>query len=203
MKRILLVVAMLLWTGQASAAMITTLYGSGVDDGGILLGDGATDGHYTFVAGSSSSVGAAYVVSRIGGGWATLTGSRWISSSADNAGISGIYTTTFDLAGFDHTTANVFGLVAYDDDLVIYLNGSKVYENLENAWSAPRSFSIADKFVSGLNTLSFYVANTGGGPTGLNVALRGTASPVPIPGAVWMLGTGLLALLGVRRKIAA
>jgi hypothetical protein len=32
-------------------------------------------------------------------------------------------------------------------------------------------------------------------------ALNGTAtSPVPIPGAVWMLGSGLLAVVGVRRK---
>ena len=36
-------------------------------------------------------------------------------------------------------------------------------------------------------------------PPGMTVALH-DANPVPIPGAVWLLGSGLLGLVGIRRK---
>jgi hypothetical protein len=32
------------------------------------------------------------------------------------------------------------------------------------------------------------------------VDFQATASPVPIPGAVWLLGSGLIGLVGLRRK---
>ncbi len=38
-----------------------------------------------------------------------------------------------------------------------------------------------------------------GVPGGMSVALH-DANPVPIPGAVWLLGSGLLGLVGIRRK---
>jgi hypothetical protein len=41
--------------------------------------------------------------------------------------------------------------------------------------------------------------NTG---TYTDVQFTGTTSPVPVPGAVWLLGGGLIALLGIRRKNA-
>ncbi|QJB55368.1 hypothetical protein [Pseudodesulfovibrio sp. zrk46] len=35
------------------------------------------------------------------------------------------------------------------------------------------------------------------------VALLGTTAPTPIPGAIWLLGSGLLGLVGLRRKMTA
>ena len=39
-------------------------------------------------------------------------------------------------------------------------------------------------------------------PTGksLDMAFVITGEPVPIPGAVWLLGSGLIALVGLRRR---
>jgi hypothetical protein len=46
---------------------------------------------------------------------------------------------------------------------------------------------------------------TGGGTADLDAiaALSTTNSPVPIPGAVWLLSSGLVGLIGIRRKKAA
>ncbi|MFV1998506.1 MAG: VPLPA-CTERM sorting domain-containing protein, partial [Acidiferrobacterales bacterium] len=61
--------------------------------------------------------------------------------------------------------------------------------------------------VSGLYTLSWQ-SLTGLGPTpGLVtfISLSGVASPVPVPAAAWLFGSGLLSLVGIsrRRKKAA
>ena len=34
----------------------------------------------------------------------------------------------------------------------------------------------------------------------LVIALRGDTNEVPVPGAIWLLGSGLLGLVGVRRR---
>ena len=38
-------------------------------------------------------------------------------------------------------------------------------------------------------------------PDELSVFFEGTASPVPVPAAVWLLGSGLIGLAGLRRKM--
>jgi hypothetical protein len=35
-----------------------------------------------------------------------------------------------------------------------------------------------------------------------DVYFNGTYSPVPVPAAVWLLGSGLLGLIGIRRRNA-
>jgi hypothetical protein len=65
-------------------------------------------------------------------------------------------------------------------------------------------FEILTGFVDGENTLQFSVDNLlpGPNPSGLLVAnLTGTASEVPIPGTVWLLGSALVALAGIRGRL--
>jgi hypothetical protein len=63
-------------------------------------------------------------------------------------------------------------------------------------------FELTDGFLHGKNTLQFWVNNEGRGPTGLLVSdLTGIAAEIPIPAAVWLLGSGLVAVIGLRRRI--
>ena len=78
---------------------------------------------------------------------------------------------------------------------------------MPNGFTAYTAFVIASGFVAGVNTLDFIVHNdyqVGGNPVGLRVEMTGTASPVPLPAAAWLLLSGLVgfAALGRRRPMA-
>jgi len=51
--------------------------------------------------------------------------------------------------------------------------------------------------------IEFRISGSGTARAGISVddMFATNTSPVPIPGAIWILGSGLLGLLGVRRKI--
>lgn len=152
------------------------------------------------------------------GGYPT---SGWIGPVADVSTLASfivpgtyIYTTTFDLTGLDPATATLAGLVAADNGVDIYLNGNLVtgfnYADF-SAFTDDRfpnqSFAINSGFLVGLNTLEFRVANgdntDADSPTGLRVAIAGTANPlvaVPEPTSMAILGLGLVGLAAVRRR---
>jgi hypothetical protein len=201
---------------QAKAASITTLYNTGVNNAGAVLPDGTIgDPHYSLIA-----VPAGTVHSRV----RTATGgypippyfgddnaSAWIGPNNDAQldGAVGNYTyrTTFDLTGFDPSTASITGGWSSDNNgVMILLNGVNT-GNLETRFNqfeigfAP--FTVASGFVSGVNTLDFVVYN-GGGPTSLRVEMTGTANQtVPDGGSTVLLLGGVLSLLGlVRRKMS-
>ena len=51
---------------------------------------------------------------------------------------------------------------------------------------------------SSINVVSVTASSTYSGWNVDNIVLE--ANPVPIPGAVWLLGSGLIAMVGIRRK---
>jgi hypothetical protein len=173
---------------SVSAAPISTLYNTGVDDTGALLDAQATDPHYTLT--SSPDPGAP------GPDATTLKpgfpvppwldegpSSRWIAPQP-NQGVGSapgtyVYTTYFDLTGFDPTTATITGQFSADDNLTaIRLNGTSLGVSAGgfNAWH-PFTIPVGGAFVDGINTLEFDVVNGGTAvnPAGFRVEMTGRA----------------------------
>ena len=173
------------------------VYGTGSEP------NGAVDSHFTITTGSGNGSHAAYVTplsAVYGNNWyADSTTSSWISptrsgttSFPDTASFN--YTTTFDLTGLDPNTYVLFGQIAADDQATILLNGQVVGVDQDSqAWNHFMDFTIGSGFLPGVNTLTFDVGNTGGGATGLNVALAGVDTPEP--SSVALLGLGILSSL--------
>lgn len=184
-------------TMQASA--ILSLYNTGVDNTGVVIADGATDTHYTPSSTAVTSAGGFPV-----GPWLGDDAlSTWISVGGHGSSPSGpiLYTTTFDLTGFDPTTASITGQWATDDGGTdIILNGVSTGQTSFgfSSW-APFSLPVGSAFVAGLNTLTF-IADNSGGPGGARVEMTGDATVAPEPGTMALGVMSGLGLLGLRRR---
>lgn len=214
---------LLIGGGQAKAGFISTLYNTGVSNTGSVLPDSSVDPHYTLISvPTGSGLGpAAYVADSskfpiASGDWmADSSTSKWIAPTADqstftDAGHTGLYVyrTTFDLTGFDPSTTVISGQWSTDnfgEDILI--NGiSTGFTHTDGSVSSFKfftSFTITSGFRSGINTLDFEVDNAplgylGGvyNPTGLRVEMVGTATPVPEPSTLALLGIGAVSLIG-------
>jgi hypothetical protein len=195
------------FSGTCALASSINIYSTGVS---VTNG---VDNHYDITAGPTSHAvvsgtgsAAAYLTTDFGGGWvADSATSKWISPAADaNQNFRDYfytYETTFTLAGLNPNTAELTGKLAADDDVTVYLNGEKVLKSF-GTWTSFATFSIDDNFVAGVNTLDFVVDNDGSGPTGLDVAISGTAkSAAPEPATCSLLaGAGLVGLAGLLRR---
>jgi hypothetical protein len=198
--------------GQASASPIPTLFGTGVDALGNPLPGGSLDPHYTVSPGTN-----AYTIGLPGSvGWVGNTAhSSWISNVANTYGGPGpfTYTTTFDLTGFNPSTALITGQMSADDQAVVYLNGVDVFHGALDPtapWSFLEPLTISSGFVAGLNMLEIVIPNYleygNDGPTGLQLDIVGTADPVernpgvPEPATIALLGIGLAGLGSLRRR---
>ena len=188
---------------SAHAASITGLVNTG------SFASGAQDTNY-----SLNGSGFGYVtkdnVWPIGPWIANTTTSKWITPLA-NQGASfdpvtkGTYTwsLSFNLAGFDASTASFSGKFAADNSAVVLLNGHSI--GSANGFTSFSNFSAASGFNSGLNTLDFVVTNDGqrtGNPTGLRVEFTASnVTPVPEPETYAMLlaGLGLMGVISRRR----
>jgi uncharacterized repeat protein (TIGR01451 family) len=167
------------------------VFNTGVDPNAALLPDGAVDPHYALLATSPGGAGPAFVVLQngfpVGNPWiADGPNSKWIGTPADQSGSSALgtydYQTTFNLTGFDPTSAVLTGQWAADDQGTnILLNGTPTATATGfPGYSAYHPISISGPFVSGVNTLDFIVPNTGG-PAGLRVDnLQVTANPTAL-----------------------
>jgi hypothetical protein len=218
-KKTVLAFSFLVLITPAFADTIPGLFSTGVDGSGTPLTNifGDTDTHYTILAGpgilsAQSAVtydNAAYIAEEPSG---TNGNSRWISVNANGSSAgSGTYDfeTTFDLTGFDPSTAQITGRFAGDNHITgTLINGTSVASATSDTFVAYTSFSITSGFVAGLNTLEFFVTDDGA-PMALRVdALAGTASPigtgpgpgtgVPEPGTVVLLATACLATIGLK-----
>ena len=191
---------------------IPGLFNTGVDDTGTPLADNAVDPHYQLVA-PSNITGDAIVATSAGGfpigPWLEDNGlSAWITPSEDTNGPgdfdgspSFYYQTSFDLAGFDPSTAMISGSWSSDNlGLDILLNGNSTgFDNpAQFGGATPFTLAAADghPFQAGVNTLQFVLNNGGGegnpdGPTGVRVEMTGSAL-VPEPSTAVLAGLGVL-----------
>ncbi len=212
----LTLVATALAASIASAAVINSLYNTGVDGGHVVLPDGTlNDPHYTLV--SVPSGGTNTYVRDSASGWplgypwvGDSTTSAWITPEPSLFGIyapSGIYAyqTTFDLTGYDPNSVSIHGRWSFDDfGNSVLLNGflipfSTVLTNT-TGFGGYDLFNITSGFQAGVNTLEFVIRNAGG-PTGLRTDFVAEGNPIPAPIPVALLGLGLTGIgLAGRRK---
>jgi hypothetical protein len=135
----------------------------------------------------------------VGAAWfANDATSSWIGSASAPSG-SYTYSTTFNLAGLNASTASIIGNWAGDDNGVsILLNGSAagIVANAAGVnFGGFTGFTIdsSANFFAGANTLSFQLNNGGSGdnPTGVRVAMSGTAdaAAADVPEPSDLMGT--------------
>lgn len=214
MKRILLAgVVALAAISSANAASITGLKNTG------LGASGSGDSNYQLSAASSdTAINSTVPVITYDNQWpvspwlANSGASKWITPTANqaqslDAWSAGTYsyTLSFNLAGYDASTAAFTGRFAADNVVTVKLNDTVI--GTANGFADWTSFSANSGFVAGNNTLNFTVTNwaqNGGNPTGLRVEFASSSvmAAVPEPETYAML-LGGLAVLGVvarRRK---
>lgn len=171
------------------AAVIPSLFSTGVNDAKELIGPREVDTHYTLTASPDSNFQGplAFTLSPgfpVGPWVAEGPLSRWIAPRPEqgigNAPGTYTYTTTFDLTGFDPASARIEGKVSADDALgAIRLNGTRITLSGIGGFNGLWAFSIPTgfAFVDGINTLEFDAVNGGAAanPTGFRVELVGNA----------------------------
>jgi hypothetical protein len=222
-----LAMIMLCVLGATVPALADTvqIYGTGVGANGALLPAGSVDPHYTITSSADPSFpGPAAMVTDSNGFpfpiWMPNgPNSQWIAPRPDvgngNAPGNYVYTTTFDLTGFDLSTVVLTGQWSTDNSgLSIVINGVELpFTTPEQAFFGWYGFTISCGFVAGVNTLQFVVNNAGCpncsvNPTGLRVEISGTGEllannaplqAVPEPATVLLVGSGL-AGLWIRRR---
>lgn len=141
--------------------------------------------------------------------------SKWITPTANQAqsfdpSANGTYTysLSFNLTGYDASSAALAGRFAADNTAVVLLNGTQIGSS--NGFTSWSSFgtTAGNGFVAGNNTLQFVVTNwaqNGGNPTGLRVEFTSSnvaAVPEPETYAMMLAGLGLVGVIARRRKQA-
>ena len=211
MKKITFAIALAVASLAAHADTI-----GGLKSTGAGLAAGSQDTNYTLTVTGGSTVLASnygYVAQNnafpVGPWMANTASSSWLTPLQNQAAsfdpvVNGQYTfhTSFDLTGFNASSASFSGQFAADNSAVAYLNGVQIGQ--VNGFSSWGSFSANSGFVSGVNSLDFVVTNfhqDGGNPIGLRVEYTASAvtAAVPEPETYGMLLAGL-ALVGVAAK---
>ncbi|OYQ38701.1 PEP-CTERM sorting domain-containing protein [Rhodoferax sp. TH121] len=142
---------------------------------------------------------------------ANTSTSKWITPTANQAASldpvqNGTYswTLSFNLSGFDASTASFSGQFAADNQATVKLNG--VVIGSASSFSQFSSFAANSGFIAGVNTLEFVLTNFAqgsGNPAGLRVEFLQsnvvTAVPEPETYAMLLAGLGLIGTISRRR----
>ncbi len=197
---------------HAAAVPISGLYSTGVDDSGNLLAIGTADSHYSLMFDDGTLTPRAITPHSA---WADNTDdfAQWINPSSEQnpAGTATFspgnyaYQLTFDLTGFDPSTAIISGQWATDNSASILLNGNATgITKPERGFVSLDSFVLDFGFLPSVNTLTFLVTNTGSSnnPTGLYVNMEGdvSATVVPEPSTLLLFGIGSLGVWFAGRR---
>jgi hypothetical protein len=161
------------------------IYGTGVDDSGALLTNGAIDLHYTIITSADLSFPGPDAIVVTDGQFPippwlpSGPNSKWIAPRADQ-GLGNnegdyVYQTFFDLTGVDISKFRLAGGWAVDNtgtDILLNVN-STGFTSAGFGGLAP--FVITTGFIEGINSLDFQMNNAAPGvnPTGLRVDLQG------------------------------
>lgn len=195
-----------LMASTALAVPIPGLFNTGVDNSGTPLPNGAVDPHWVLSAGPAGVPTAIAGDPRPGSWVANTPTSRWVTPFANGNSSPGagtyLYDLTFDLTGFDPTTATISGDWSSDNNSSVLLNGVPfaTHSGGTSAFLTFDSFSTGTGFLPGINTLTIQVVNQGG-PTGAHVnELRGDASLIPEPGCMLLAGIGCVVAFGIRKQ---
>jgi hypothetical protein len=215
MKLLKLMVLTLGVASLAAAMPIVGLYSTGMNvSGGVdqswqLVGGTAyvtQDGQFPF------------------GAWVANDGnSSWVSPQASYVGQGGAlltdplgtytYTTTFDLSGYDPSTAWFDFSLAGDDSITsVVLNSTSLVPGgigsfAGGVMNGTYSSGMGSAFLPGLNTITVQVLNQGGlegSPTGLRLEIEASdvqsMNAIPEPATFALVGLALAVLPLVRRK---
>ena len=192
-------------TATVTTGNTIPIFGTGVQSAGTLATDASVDSHYKLTSSADSAylgpnalvVNSSALPSASPYNWpANGPNSKWISPRSD-AGTNAVgnytYRTTFDLTGFDPTTAVLTGQYVSDDSAIIKLNGATVGPS-SAGYQSWTTFTIKSGFIAGVNTLDFIVTNAAAAtgvvnPTGLRVDISGTASTSGTSTCTYALGS--------------
>jgi hypothetical protein len=181
---------------------IPSLFNTGVNNLGVSLPTNTVDPHWTIDP--PGGTGPSPVLTRTNGGWIARTAvSNWIGRTGPQSSGQYIFSTTFDLTGFTVNQVSIDYRITVDDILLsslgigVFLNGNSIPSSsysVANAWTSwsptftlvSNNDSGVNRFVGGINTLSFDVRNHGGG-VGFRFEQLSAVTPVPEPSTYLIL----------------
>ena len=163
-------------TLQSAPTHVSSIFNAGVNAAGALLSQGAIDSHFSILSYNGAPyVGAVYVPVPDNYWTARTSDSQWVSPSPNQSqnmptGMY-IYRGTFTLAG--PTTGVTLTVHFSADDYLadLKLNGVSMISSPVGNWTTWNTIVLSTNFVTGVNTLDFYIPNPTAGPTGLQVEL--------------------------------
>ncbi len=201
MRQAIAATSLIFVSASVAAVPITTLFSTGVDDTGAPLPIGASEQHYE-VTTAHPNIFTPKVTSH-GAYMPNTASSAWISLTSGHS--SATYETTFDLTGYDVSSASLDLNIAVDNSITdVLINGVSTGFAITFGYPAFQSWSnlvISSDFVAGVNTLQFLAVNSGG-PGAFRVQASGDATAVSEPGVVVLFSLGLIGLAMTRRSKA-